>query len=103
MGCDEGHVADFVYRTYENIELDAFDISEGVISEAQSQFPYINFFTESVYSYTNEKKYQLGVTSEVLEHLENPEDALKQMVSNIEKNGYILLSVPIGEYLICAD
>ena len=41
-----------------------------------------------------ENKYDLVVCSEVLEHLEDPEQALKNIKELCNENGFILLSVP---------
>lgn len=92
-GCGEGYVSDFVYRNYRNLHIDSFDISEKVINQAKKDFPYINFSTGSIYKIECEDNtYDLVIASEVLEHLEEPQRALKELM-RISKR-YILLSVP---------
>lgn len=83
-GCGEGEISSFIKEMYQNAEIDAFDISERVIAEANERIPGINFYTGNIYTMEvrkpgeNEKhilnkgRYDLVICSEVLEHLEDP-------------------------------
>lgn len=105
-GCGEGEISSFIKEMYQNAEIDAFDISERVIAEANERIPGINFYTGNIYTMEvrkpgeNEKhilnkgRYDLVICSEVLEHLEDPEQALKNIKELCNENGFILLSVP---------
>lgn len=94
-GCGEGHVIAHVKNRYKNSEKaitsDGFDVSESVIAQAKKDYPDINFTTGSIYE-INRGKYDLVIASEVLEHLEEPEKALKQVIDT--SNRYIFVSVP---------
>jgi len=92
-GCGEGRIADFLYRNRQDIQLDAFDISEKVIEQAKKNYPYIHFSTGSIYDIRSpDGSYDLVVASEVLEHLENPEKAMKELL-RVSKR-YVLATVP---------
>jgi len=92
-GCGEGHIADFLYRERQDIQLDAFDISEKVIEQAKKDYPYIHFSTGSIYDIKSpDSSYDLVVASEVLEHLEEPERAMKELL-RVSKR-YVLATVP---------
>jgi len=92
-GCGEGHISDFLYRNRQNIQLDAFDISEKVIEQAKKDYPYIHFSTGSIYDIKSpNNSYDLVVASEVLEHLEDPKKAMKELL-RVSKR-YVLATVP---------
>lgn len=91
-GCGEGNVTNFLrQKLSKECTIDAFDVSQKVILEAKSQFKGINFSQGSIYNICS-GQYDLVVCSEVLEHLEYPEKALKQLKNVTER--YIILSVP---------
>jgi cyclopropane fatty-acyl-phospholipid synthase-like methyltransferase len=46
------------------------------------------YFPKKVYE---GKKYDLILSTEVFEHLQNPLDIFKKLLGHVEKNGYILL------------
>lgn len=102
-GCGEGEITCFLKGLYPEASIDAFDISEKVISEAEKKNPEINFYVGNIYTMELRKPlktnvclrgggYDIVVCSEVLEHLEEPEKAL-QKCAEMSKQ-YILLSVP---------
>lgn len=105
-GCGEGEITSFIKDMYQNAEIDAFDISEKVIAEASEKIHGINFYTGNIYTMEvrkpgeaekhilNKGRYDLVICSEVLEHLEDPEQALKNIKELCNENGFILLSVP---------
>ena len=90
-GCGEGEITSFIKDMYQNAEIDAFDISEKVIAEASEKIHGINFYTGNIYTMEvrkpgeaekhilNKGRYDLVICSEVLEHLEDPERALKNI------------------------
>ena len=88
-GCGEGEITSFIKKLYPEAEIDAFDISRKVITEARERIKDINFYIGNIYTmevYNGggtrvlaENKYDLVVCSEVLEHLEDPEQALKNI------------------------
>lgn len=93
-GCGEGHVISHIYyKLYNNKDVKCFasDISEKVIKQAQIDYPEINFMSKSIYD-IEKNDYDLVIASEVLEHLEKPELALKKVIDI--SNKYIFVSVP---------
>lgn len=71
------------------------DFSSEVIAIAQRAHPDLTFFTCDLLKRNSEdekKTYDLITLIEVLEHIENPEAALKAAV--LRSNGLILLTVP---------
>lgn len=105
-GCGEGEITTYIKKCMPKAHIDAFDISEKVILNATEQHDNIDFFVGNIYTMEviepkqrkkhilNTNEYDLVVCSEVLEHLEEPENALKKINEITANKGYILLSVP---------
>jgi len=96
-GCGEGYISQHVYshnlERQRNVRVTASDISEKVVGSAKADFPQINFKVESIYELGEDNdSYELVIASEVLEHLDKPEVALKELF-RISKR-YVYISVP---------
>ncbi|MCI1958146.1 MAG: class I SAM-dependent methyltransferase [Clostridia bacterium] len=92
-GCGEGYVSNFVYSNGSSVKMDAFDISERVINDAKKNFKGINFYTGSIYEINKpDNNYDLVICSEVMEHMDTPDRAFKEL-TRVCKN-YLLISVP---------
>lgn len=94
-GCGEGHFTNFLRNAFPSATIDAFDNGPECISKADELYSDINvnFFKDSIYSPScKPDSYSLACASEVFEHLENPEDALKSL-ENLSSD-YILITVP---------
>lgn len=92
-GCGEGNVTNFVRNIAKGAKIDAFDISDKVITDAKVNFPEINFFTGSMYDINKgNNSYDLVMSSEVLEHMDDPDRALRELMRVSDK--YIFISVP---------
>lgn len=92
-GCGEGYIAKYIAGAYPGVDITASDLSENIIRRAENKMSKISFSTESIYSLSYSDNYfDLVIASEVLEHLEEPEKALTEILR--VSNKYILLSVP---------
>ncbi len=94
-GCGEGYISDYIHKHIYNggVNIDSFDLTNEIVEEAKSNFSGINFFVDSVYEMSNTKeKYDIVLAIEVLEHLEDPDAALKKLLDKARK--YVLVSVP---------
>lgn len=91
-GCGEGNVAAFLKNRY-GVPVDAFDISEKVIAKAKEDFKDIHFSVGSIYEIkAADESYDIVIASEVLEHMEEPEKALAELLRVSKK--YVFVSVP---------
>lgn len=90
-GCGEGNITNYIWNKYGDVSIEGFDLSEKVICEAKQNYPNINFFQHDIYKPVKNKKYDLVVCCEVLEHLESPEKAVKNLM---EHSNQFIFSVP---------
>jgi 2-polyprenyl-3-methyl-5-hydroxy-6-metoxy-1,4-benzoquinol methylase len=72
FGCGEGEVLPILLERV-GFSCDVFDLF---------------YFPKKVYK---DKKYDLIVSTEVIEHLANPLGTIKELLSHLNKNGYLLL------------
>ncbi|OBZ34283.1 MULTISPECIES: class I SAM-dependent methyltransferase [Methanohalophilus] len=91
IGCGEGYLTKHIRDM--GIPIEGADVSERVVEHAREIHPSINFTVKSIYEVSNyNKKHDLILASEVLEHLEKPEHAIDELKEATTK--YIFLSVP---------
>ncbi len=91
-GCGEGKVTNHIYENYK-CAIEGFDIGEEAIEKAKREFSNINFDVKSIYDLPyKENQFDLVVCCEVLEHLDNYDKALKELMRISSK--YVIISVP---------
>lgn len=92
-GCGEGDFTRFLYKKYgDTTELKAFDISAKCIKKAKEKCPCVSFYVGSIYDIPPKCSYDLVVASEVLEHLEMPEQAVDNLLKVSSK--YLFITIP---------
>ena len=100
-GCGEGNVTDHICRfisgTGKNIGFTAFDISSNLTEENKKNYPNVRFFQHDIYEPLDSGtvpasgEFDLIVCSEVLEHLEEPEKAVRNLM---QYGSRFIFSVP---------
>lgn len=92
-GCGEGDVTSYLEQVFGlQCKITAFDISAKVVEEAKSKCKSVVISTGNIYKIEGDSKYDLVCCCEVLEHLEEPEKALQELLR--VSNRYLLVSVP---------
>lgn len=94
IGCGEGFITSKISVQNTNFEITAIDAEESYIQYAKqhNQKNNINFCVQNLESIDSSNKFDLVVMTEVLEHLPNPDAALKKIVLLASK--YIIITVP---------
>lgn len=94
VGCGEGHVTNILLdRT--SAEIDAVDISETILEMARNNVdsPRVSFECKNIYDIdTDNRRADLVVCCEVLEHLDDPRRGLEIIAQSAAP--YAILSVP---------
>ena len=92
-GCGNGYITEFIKNGYPDALITAIDIEEEKIEEAKKRKNVADFSVGSIYGTGQaDGSFDLVVSTEVLEHLEDPGEALRELI-RISKR-YILISTP---------
>ena len=98
VGCGTGHFLSIVSKSYPQIRLLGADFSEEGLQVAQGIVPNATFTKDDVMIPNTEwrEKFDVVCCFEVLEHLLNPEEALRNLMNYVKLKGYLVLGVPNG-------
>lgn len=97
-GCGEGHFTEFLGECFPKASLNVSDVSENCIMQAKETLKElkVSFSVQDISELTDEAdkgaSFELVAASEVLEHIEEPQKALKAMEAVTSK--YVLITVP---------
>lgn len=94
FGCGEGFVIDaLAARGVELSGYEGLDLRPDAVAEARSRWPAMKFTVASVFDTSfDDAQYDVVMALEVLEHLYDPTEALRRLVSLT--GGTLLLTVP---------
>lgn len=93
IGCGEGFLTKHIKDLKKNIYIEGIDSSERIIEIASGLHPEVKFSVASAYQLPyQEKSFDLIVACEVLEHLEEPSRALKE-IEKVTKT-HCIFSIP---------
>lgn len=92
-GCGEGFVATLIRERLPDAEFLGIDFSEEALEVAKRNVQYIDFLKADIYKLPFKQKcFDIVLCSEVLEHLEKPDDAVRELMR--VSRGHILITVP---------
>lgn len=93
IGCSIGGVASLLKDR--GFDVWASDVSEYAVKHAKELSPEIHFLTFDVQKEIPLKqKFDLIIAFEVVEHLRDPESAMKNMYNSLKKGGTLVFSTP---------
>lgn len=92
-GCGEGFILERLYRANIGEKTVGIDFLEKAISIGKKERPHLDLRVADVYKLPfKDNSFDLVICSEVLEHLKEPEKALKELQRVCKR--YVILSVP---------
>lgn len=93
-GCGEGELTNLVYQQLPGLEkLKGIELEAVTVAEANRRFPHLDISQGTIYDLPFENdSFDLVMACEVLEHLEDPQKAIKEIM-RVSKR-YMLVSVP---------
>ncbi|MCM2283413.1 MAG: class I SAM-dependent methyltransferase [Desulfobacula sp.] len=93
IGCGHGYSTYELCKVFDKSLLVASDVDPELVQDAQAKNPTIKISTESVYQLNREdESFDLVILLEVLEHLSDPHQALRELYRVSKK--YCIVSVP---------
>lgn len=100
LGCFEGK---FLNLFSGDIKKTGIDIDLPAINRAKINFSDINFYCQDLESFKVNDKFDLIIMCHVLEHLNNPLNALKNILKHSHQKSYLFIEIPIIENAITND
>src|SRR3989338_9499375 len=92
-GCGEGFTMDKLLKEKVGKKIEGIEYSKNSIFLSKKLYPYLTIRQGSVYELPyKENSFDLVICTEVLEHLEEPAKALKEILRVSKK--YLIISVP---------
>lgn len=92
LGCGDGRFTAFLG---EFVTTDAIELSEEAVKIAQQKHPYVNFFQGSALEYPFDKgAYDVVISQEVVEHIEDQAAYLKVCYEVLKPGGYLIMTTP---------
>ena len=97
LGCGNGHISGRLAEL--GYEVTGVDASASGIQIAQHAYPQGNFVHALIDQDLKIGKFDLVISSDVIEHLYRPSDLLEATVSQLKPGGHVLLGTPYHGYL----
>jgi glycosyltransferase involved in cell wall biosynthesis/ubiquinone/menaquinone biosynthesis C-methylase UbiE len=95
-GCGSGEFLKFLAdKEYKN--LYAYDISKVALDRTKELVPNVNILKEDILNKKGKMKFDIINLSHVLEHLDNDEKVLKEMINYLNPKGKLIVTVPIND------
>ena len=93
IGCGEGYTTQIVKNANPEVQIEGIELGAEMVKKAKELHPDLHFEQGSVYEIKREdESYDLVLSSEVLEHLEEPRKGLVELKRASKR--YVLVSVP---------
>lgn len=96
LGCGEGFSTEKIRKMLpNNIDLSASEYVDALVPKARKRNPKVKVIQENVYELTHkDESFDVVFLLEVMEHLDYPEVALKEISRILKKDGVLVLGVP---------
>ena len=97
LGCGNGHISGRLAAL--GYDVTGVDASASGIQIARRTYPQANFIKRQIDRNLSVGKFDLVLSSDVIEHLYRPSDLLEATVSQLKPGGHVLLGTPYHGYL----
>jgi len=93
LGCGEGYLLNQLHQKLPTVKMLGLDTLDIALTEGRRVFPDLDLRTGDIYHIDQpDNSWDMTIASEVLEHLDHPEQALQELKRVAQR--YVLLSVP---------
>lgn len=95
IGCGDGSLLPALCKTAKNVV--GYDISDECLEQARNlldKLPNLSLKTLDLMKETPEQTFDLVVSSEVIEHVSEPEEFFRRLVATVKPGGHLVLTTP---------
>lgn len=93
LGCGRGWLSDILSRFG---DVTGLDFSPEAINNAKIKYPHVAFIQANALEYTTNARFDIVVSSEVIEHIEDQRRYIQTAAQIINPEGYLILTCPNG-------
>lgn len=94
-GCGFGIFTKLMQKKLGVHDVRGFDFSGVAIAQARAKHPGVDFFTHNIYD-SLDGEYDVITCTETIEHLTDPEAAVRNLTGSLSSKGVLVLTVPDG-------
>lgn len=95
IGCGTGHLLLYISNEFLPLTLTGFEYADSALEIAKKILPSANFHYYNIYE-ESVQQFDFVFCTEVLEHLQYPDKALKNLMKMVKPGGVLFLTVPNG-------
>jgi 2-polyprenyl-3-methyl-5-hydroxy-6-metoxy-1,4-benzoquinol methylase len=95
IGCGSGHLIKYISESFSPKSVSGYDFSPAAIDYARQLLPQGKYYVLDIYKKPFHE-YDFVLCTEVLEHLEYPAAAIRNILAATKKSGACLITVPNG-------
>lgn len=97
-GCGSGELIRKIIKNTADLKLTGFDVSPKIIDINKSKFANVDFFCLNLNEESHiDKKFDMVICCEVIEHLRNWKISIKNLANLVSKDGYIIITTQSGK------
>lgn len=100
IGCGEGYSDQLLLGQLSGIKIVGVDKNEQFLKKARTRNPQVTYQKGDIYKMEGRQEFDLALVMEVLEHLENPNKAIKEIKKTAKK---AIFSVPLEPWFSLAS
>ena len=98
-GCLNSPIGVEMKKKYPNSEIIALDHGQKLVDYFKALYPEVNYICSDIYKLPFEKEsFDYVVAGEVLEHLDHPNQFIKEVCRVLKKGGTFAISTPLEEW-----
>jgi len=94
VSCGGGHLLNEIQKKFSNVDLYGTEFIDFAVDMNKNRYRNIEFYKLDISSTSLDNNYDLVLLIDVLEHIENDDKALNNLIKMTRK--YLLISVPLG-------
>lgn len=100
VGCASGHMISEISKKYPNVVYFGVDVYDKAIEHAKKVYTYISFKVAPAEKLPfNDSTFDLVISYETIEHVEDPKTALREIKRVLKKDGTAVVAMDSGSFL----
>ena len=101
LGSWTGTIANEIYKMGYH-DITCVDISKSVVDFGKENLPHLKWINQDIEEFDTDEKFDVIITAEILEHLENPKKLINHLKKMLTDDGEIIFTTPT-EYYVFVD